>query len=141
MRTMIIKKSSSYIRSLNSDTIKFVKYGMVGVLGLVVDLGLFYLMNRMLGVNYALANIVSSSLAIVHNFIWNSYFTFKVTDKKLRRFLSFYLIALIGMAFSTGLLALFIDGFHFDSMIAKLIAVFIVAILQFFFNKKLTFRT
>lgn len=114
---------------------------MVGVLGLVVDLGLFYLMNRMLGVNYVLANIVSSSLAIVHNFIWNSYFTFKVTDKKLRRFLSFYLIALIGMAVSTGLLALFIDGLNFDSMIAKLIAVFIVAILQFFFNKKLTFRT
>ncbi|MDP4271794.1 MAG: hypothetical protein Q8909_16985 [Bacteroidota bacterium] len=34
-----------------------------------------------------------------------------------------------------------IDGLKLDSMIAKLIAVFIVAILQFFLNKKLTFRT
>ena len=138
---MIIKKSSSYIRSLNSDTIQFVKYGMVGVMGLFIDLGLFYLLNKLLGVNYAIANVLSSSVAIVHNFLWNSHFTFKVTDRKLRRFLSFYLIAIIGMTISTGILAFLIDGLKLDSMIAKLIAVFIVAILQFFLNKKLTFRT
>jgi len=133
--------SSSYIRSLNSDTIKFVKYGMVGVLGLVVDLGIFYLMNKMLGINYAVTNVVSSTLAIIHNFFWNSYFTFRVTDRMFRRFLSFYVIALFGLAIGTGLLALFIDGLKMDSMLAKLISVFIVAISQFFFNKKLTFRT
>jgi putative flippase GtrA len=48
-------------------------------------------------------------------------------------------VALVGMAISTGLLALMIDTLKMDSMIAKLIAIFIVAILQFFINKKFTF--
>lgn len=119
---------------------KFFKYGLVGVLGLVVDMGVFYLLNKKLGVNYVYSNIASSTLAVIHNFILNSYFTFKVTDKKLKRFASFYLIALIGMGFSTLLLAFFIDGLNIDSMISKLISVFVVAVFQYFLNKKLTFR-
>ena len=124
----------------NHDITKFIKYGLVGVLGLVVDMGVFYIMNKKLGINYVVSNITSSSLAVIHNFILNSYFTFRVTDKKLKRFLSFYLIALVGMAISTGLLALFIDVFKLDTMISKLISIFIVALIQYFFNKKLTFR-
>jgi Predicted membrane protein len=118
----------------------FVKYGIVGVFGLLVDMGLFFLLHEVLGWNYILSNIISSSLAVVHNFIMNSYFTFKVKDKKWRRFLSFYLIALIGMAVSSGLLALMIDGLGMDSMIAKMISVLVVAVLQYFVNKRLTFR-
>jgi len=93
-----------------------------------------------LGVNYVVANITSSTLAIIHNFILNSYFTFKITDNKLKRFVTFYLIALVGMAISTGFLALFIDGLKMDTMLSKLITVLIVAVGQFIFNKKLTFR-
>jgi len=118
---------------------RFLKYGIVGVLGLIVDMGIFYLLHKMLGMNYIVANIISSSLAVIHNFILNSYFTFKVKDKLLKRFVSFYLIALAGMALSSGLLALMIDGLRMDSMIAKMISVLIVAMIQYFLNKKLTF--
>jgi putative flippase GtrA len=135
-----MKNSGIYQRLNEAGLLKFVKYGLVGVLGLLVDMGVFYLLNKKLGVNYVVANITSSSLAIIHNFILNSYFTFKITDNKLKRFGTFYLIALIGMAVSSGLLILFIDGLKLDSMVSKLITVFIVAIGQFIFNKKLTFR-
>ncbi|MDD4993982.1 MAG: GtrA family protein [Paludibacter sp.] len=135
-----MKNSTLYKRLYDSGLIKFIKYGLVGVLGLVVDMGVFYLLNKKLGVNYVVANITSSSLAIIHNFILNSYFTFKITDNKLKRFATFYLIALIGMAVSSGLLVVFIDGLKLDTMVSKLITVFIVAIGQFIFNKKLTFR-
>ncbi len=135
MISTFLKKYSDH------ELAKIIKYGLVGVLGLVVDMGVFYLMHKKMGINYVVSNITSSSLAVVHNFIMNSYFTFKVTDDKLKRFVSFYLIALIGMAISTGLLALFIDVLKLDSMISKLISILIVALIQYFFNKKLTFRT
>jgi putative flippase GtrA len=135
-----MKNTTLYKRLYDAGLIKFIKYGLVGVLGLVVDMGVFYLLNKKLGVNYVVANITSSSLAIIHNFILNSYFTFKITDNKLKRFATFYLIALIGMAVSSGLLVVFIDGLKLDTMVSKLITVFIVAIGQFIFNKKLTFR-
>jgi putative flippase GtrA len=133
---------STFFRKYGNHGItRFIKYGLVGVLGLVVDMGIFYLMNKKLGINYVVSNITSSSLAVIHNFILNSYFTFNVTDKKLKRFLSFYAIALVGMGISTGLLVVFIDVLKLDSMISKLISIIIVALIQYFFNKKLTFRT
>jgi putative flippase GtrA len=126
-----------FVRLLNS---KFVKYGIVGVFGLIVDMGIFYILHKMLGVNYIISNLVSSTLAVIHNFILNSVFTFKVKDRLIKRFLSFYTIALVGMAISSGLLFVMIDGFKMDSMISKMIAVLIVAIMQYFLNKKLTFK-
>lgn len=128
---------SLFVRLLK---IKFVRYGIVGVFGLVVDMGIFYILHKMFGVNYIISNILSSTMAVIHNFVVNSVFTFKVKDKPLKRFVSFYTIALAGMAVSSGLLALMIDGLKMDSMISKMIAVVIVAILQYFLNKRLTFR-
>ncbi|MCX6307640.1 MAG: GtrA family protein [Bacteroidia bacterium] len=121
---------------LNSS---FFKYALVGVVGLVVDMGLFYVFYEMLHINYILSNIMSSSLAVVNNFILNSIFTFKVKDKLFYRFLSFFSIALAGMALSSGMLALMIDGMHLNSMVAKAISVLFVALIQYYVNKKLTF--
>lgn len=112
---------------------------MVGVVGLFVDMGLFYVFHEGMHLNYILSNVMSSSLAVVNNFILNSIFTFKVKDKLLYRFISFFSIALVGMAVSSGMLAVMIDGLHMNSMIAKAIAVFFVAMIQYYVNKKLTF--
>ena len=127
---------SLIVRLIHSS---FLKYALVGMVGLVVDMGLFYFFHEVLNWNYILSNILSSSLAVVNNFILNSIFTFKVKDKLFYRFVSFYSIALAGMALSSGLLIVMIDGMHMNSMIAKAIAVFFVAMIQYYVNKKLTF--
>jgi len=103
-------------------------------------MGFFYLFYEVLGINYIVSNISSSSLAVIHNFLWNSFFTFKVKDMLWMRFVSFYLVALVGMALSSGMLAVMIDMIHMNAMVAKLISVLVVAIIQYFVNKKLTFR-
>jgi len=127
---------SLFVRLLNSS---FVKYALVGVVGLVVDMGLFYVFYEILHINYIVSNIMSSSLAVVNNFILNSIFTFKVKNKLFYRFISFFSIALAGMALSSGMLAVMIDGMHLNSMVSKAISVFFVALIQYFVNKKLTF--
>jgi putative flippase GtrA len=127
---------SLFVRLLSSS---FIKYALVGVVGLVVDMGLFYMFHEVLNINYILSNIMSSSLAVVNNFILNSIFTFKVKDKLLYRFISFFSIALAGMALSSGMLVVLIDGLHLNSMVSKAISVFVVALIQYYVNKKLTF--
>ena len=127
---------SLFVRLLSSS---FVKYALVGVVGLVVDMGLFYVFHIVLKIDYILSNIMSSSLAVVNNFILNSIFTFKVKDKLFYRFISFFSIALAGMALSSGMLAVMIAGMGMNSMVSKAISVFVVAMIQYFVNKKLTF--
>ncbi len=140
---------------------QLVKYGMVGVVGLGIDMGVYYLLVRKLSFHYPfspfiskmlggnmsvgmldilISNIISSTLAIINNFLLNSYFTFKVTDKKLKRFASFAGIAIVGMVISSILLTLFIGVMKMDDILSKIFAICIVAAIQFGINKFITFR-
>lgn len=140
---------------------QLIKYGMVGVVGLVIDMGIFYLLVDKLAVNYPfspaissmlegnmsvlmvnilISNIISQTLAVVNNFILNSYFTFKVTDNKLKRFASFVSIACFGMIISSVLLTFLIGIVDLNNMVAKIFAVLIVAMIQFVINKLFTFK-
>jgi putative flippase GtrA len=140
---------------------QLIKYGLVGVVGLVIDMGVYYLLVTKFSVHYLftdyisnllggkmsvgmldilISNIISSTLAVINNFILNSYFTFKVTDNKLKRFVSFASIAVIGMVISSILLTLFIGIMKMDDMLAKALAICIVAAIQFAINKFFTFK-
>lgn len=147
---------------IKSDGAKqLVKYGIVGVVGLVIDMGVYYLLVNKFSVHYAfssnishllggeisvnmldilISNIISSTLAVINNFILNSYFTFKVTDNKIKRFASFAGIAILGMIISSMLLTLFIGVMKMDDMLAKALAICIVAAVQFVINKFFTFK-
>lgn len=143
-----------YIRQL-------IKYGLVGIVGLVIDMGLYYLLVTKYSVHYPfsntisfvlkgnmsvdmidilVSNVISQTLAVINNFILNSYFTFKVTNNKLKRFLSFGGVALVGMIISSMLLTLFIGVMNINDMVAKAISILIVAAIQFAINKFFTFK-
>lgn len=118
----------------------FLSYCIVGIIGLILDVSIYFFCYKVLELNYAVANIISSHIAIIHNFILNSIFTFKIKDKRFIRFFSFYGIALVGMAISTGLLLLFIDKLGMHPMLAKFITIGVVTVIQFTFNKFITFK-
>ncbi|MDU1890999.1 MAG: GtrA family protein [Dysgonomonas sp.] len=137
------------------------KYGLVGLVGLIIDAGLFFLLAKKFAVEYPFApyiqellggkmslslinadvsHVISSVLAITNNFILNSYFTFKVTDNKVKRFFSFAGVAAIGLVISTTLMTVFIGKLHLDEMVAKILSIIIVAAIQFIINKFFTFK-
>lgn len=134
---------------------------MVGVVGFAIDLGVYYLLVVKYAVHYPFTPFISdllggsmsvkmldidtsyvigSALAIINNFMLNSYFTFKVTDKKLKRFASFAGIASIGLVIGTFLITIFIGVIGMDEMLAKIVATIIVAMMQFIVNKLFTFK-
>lgn len=140
---------------------ELIKYGIVGIIGLVIDMGIYYLLVRKFSVHYPfshlisgllagnmsikmidilISNIISQTFAVVNNFILNSYFTFKVTDQKLKRFMTFASIAIGGMFVSSMLLTLFIGVWGINEMLAKAISIIIVAMMQFVINKFVTFK-
>ncbi len=118
----------------------FIFYCIVGIIGLLLDVSTYYLCYKVFLISYALSNIISSHVGILNNFILNSIFTFKATDKKIIRFLSFYGIAWVGMGISTLLILLFINKMSIHPMIAKFLALAVVTLIQFTFNKYVTFR-
>lgn len=120
--------------------IQLVKYGLIGVLGLIVDFGVFTLLSVVFRWNAELANFVSSTCGLINNFFWNSYTNFKVHDHMLKRFIEYYLIGQITTLFTTLCLFIFVTKLHQNQIIVKVIATLIATLIQFVVNKIFTFK-
>lgn len=127
------------IRQLYLKYRNFVLYGIIGGTCAGLDF-IVYTILCYFGCNHLISNIISTNCGIFCSFLLNSYVNFKVSDKLLRRFLSFYTIGLLGLALSEGMLYLMVDMGGVNKIIAKLITVFVVALVQFFMNKFITFK-
>ncbi len=121
--------------------IYFIKYCIIGVSGAVIDLTVFYVLVNFAGIYFIIANIISSSLGIINNFLLNTHFNFKVKDKLKARFTKFTIVALIGIFFNTYMVSFFFVNMKIDLMISKMMALLIIAVIQFVINKRYTFKT
>lgn len=115
-------------------------YIVIGVVGIILDVGAFYVLNRLLGVNLTIASILSSIVGIVNNFTLNLVFNFKKKDAVLKRFASFFTIAMFGLVIGTVLINIFNVGLGIDSVAAKIISLFVVFVIQYTLNKKISFK-
>ena len=82
---------------------RFLKFATVGLLGAVVDLGTLNLLQRTIlppvtDINVAITVTTSFTLAVIHNFLWNRYWTYPDSrSRSIRRQLSqFAIVSVIG---------------------------------------------
>nr|WP_258560530.1 GtrA family protein [Cylindrospermopsis raciborskii] len=86
---------------------RLIHFALVGFSGVIVDLGGFYFLHSLLGLNLTPSSMLSTELAIINNFFWNDIWTFgDVVQKenlvldnshRLQRFFKFNLICLLGL--------------------------------------------
>lgn len=123
----------------STSFIQLVKYVLIGILGLVVDFGVYTVLTHFT-INVEIANIISSTCGIINNFFWNSYANFKVHDRLILRFISYFLVGQITTIFTTISLFIFATKMGFPHLIVKIIATFVATLIQFIINKIITFR-
>lgn len=123
----------------STSFIQLVKYVLIGILGLIVDFGVYTVLTHFT-INVEIANIISSTCGIINNFFWNSYANFKVHDRLILRFISYFLVGQITTIFTTISLFIFATKMGFPHLIVKIIATFVATLIQFIINKIITFR-
>lgn len=116
----------------------FVVYSVIGATGAGIDLAVFAVLSNW--IPYLLANVISVTLGITNNFVWNAYFNFRVSDKLLLRFLSFYGVGMIGLVLSSTLLWLLVEQVGIHLLVAKVVTIGVVVAVQFSLNSIVTFR-
>jgi putative flippase GtrA len=86
---------------------RFLKFAFVGVMGAVVDFGVFNLLTGAFKFEATPSSVVSFLLAVVSNFIWNRYWTYPDSRSKAlsRQVFQFIIVSLIGLAIRTPLFA------------------------------------
>ena len=86
---------------------RFIRFGIVGTIGSIVDFGFLNLLTLVLNVPFLVSSVISFSLAVVNNFILNRIWTFSGSRKEpiTKQLLQFGLVSVIGLLIRTPLLA------------------------------------
>ncbi len=72
----------SFARSNQKEFKRFVKFGVVGAIGFIVDFGTFNLLTGWLGVWNVAAQTLSFAAAVVSNFLWNRFWIYPDSRSK-----------------------------------------------------------
>lgn len=116
-------------------------YGIIGGFCAALDFGIYTALCYWNIMPYLWANIISIHIGIFTSFALNRSLNFKVKDKPATRFLSFYAVGLIGLGISELMLYLMVTIGGLNELLCKLISIVVVALIQFFLNKYITFKS
>lgn len=126
---------------------RFIRFGLVGGSGVFVDLAVFHLLRRLVGLGLTRSTIISAEVAIINNFLWNDAWTFsdmssqqKGWRKRIKRFLKFNLICFAGVILQTLIVNFLFNVLGINEYLAKIIAIVIVTFWNFWINLKLSWR-
>lgn len=128
---------------------RFIRFGLVGLTGVFVDMAFLYLLSDPAALGWGLtrSKIIAAELAIINNFIWNDRWTFgdlsarqRGWNKRWKRFFKFNLICLAGLILNVLLLNLLFNGLGINRYLANFIAIAIVTVWNFWVNLKLSWR-
>jgi putative flippase GtrA len=120
---------------------EMIRFGIVGISGMVIDFSLTWLLREKAKWNQYAANSIGFTMAASNNFIWNKFWTFRNTSSAyLQQYSLFMLISLGGLLINNGVLWVCHRklGIHF--YISKAIAVGVVVVWNYILNKTVAFR-
>ncbi|WP_017316547.1 glycosyltransferase [Mastigocladopsis repens] len=128
---------------------RFVRFGLVGLSGVFVDMAVLYLLSdpTTLALPLTRSKIIAGEVAIFNNFLWNDMWTFADVSsqqqqwrQRLKRFLKFNIICLAGLVLNVLVLNLVFNFVIPNRYIANLIAIAVATVWNFWVNLKLSWR-
>jgi putative flippase GtrA len=131
--------SPDVTRASRSGSRPFLLYIAIGAVGVAADLAVFVLLFNGFGLHEQVANALGTTLGITNNFLLNSYFNFNKRDRMLARFARFYGVGVIGMLMTTAALQVFVTFLGFHPNLVKTATIPVVAVAQYWLNKKWSF--
>jgi putative flippase GtrA len=125
----------------NLVVLKFIKFCVVGLSGMIIDFSTTWVLKEKVGVNKYIANSTGFILAATSNYVLNRIWTFQSENNHIAtEYLIFISISLAGLVINNLLVYFFSDRMKFNFYLSKLIAIGVVTIWNFTMNSIFTFR-
>lgn len=128
---------------------KVFKFGIVGISGIVVNLGILYLLVEQAGLNGYPASLIASAIAIeisiLNNFIWNDLWTFRSQEtrkfsSRWHRLVTFNIVSAGGAAINWGIFLILNGGFGIYYLAAQFIGTLLGFVWNFTVNRRITWK-
>ncbi|MEU0720406.1 GtrA family protein [Streptomyces lavendulocolor] len=123
------------------------KFGLVGGLGLLVNMAVFNLVRHTTELPVVRASLLATVVAIAFNYVGFRYFTYRDRDKggRTRELTLFLLFSLMGLVIENGVLYAATYGFGWDSPLQnnffKFFGIGVATLFRFWSYRTWVFRT
>ncbi len=121
---------------------EFLKFGLVGIMGTLVNLIVLYIFTEFVGVYYILSAIIAFLVAVTHNFILNKLWTFREKIHYLfaKKYMQFFIVSIFALLVNLLFLYIFTEFLNIYYMVSQVLAIGISFIANFIGNKIWTFK-
>lgn len=146
-----LKQQIDYLKDLfnlmkrSGELLRFIKFCIVGLSGVAVNMGLLWLLTEVVGLFYLVSATISIETSIISNYLLNDYFTFSDrrsggTGSLIRRFLKFNLISLAGLGINLSTLWLLtsIAGVYY--LLSNLVGIALATLWNYLVNSWWTWK-
>lgn len=121
--------------------LKFLKFGVVGFSGVIVDFGITYLFKEIIKLNKYVSNAIGFICAATSNYILNRIWTFESENADVAtEYGKFMLVSAIGLGINSLTLYILTDKLKWNFYLSKIFAIGMATLWNFFANLLFTFR-
>ncbi|MDD5066105.1 MAG: GtrA family protein [bacterium] len=122
---------------------RMIRFGLVGLSGVLVNMGFLYLFTELFGLNYKISSVIAIEISILTNFLLNDRWTWsdRAKERFMVRMARYHVTAgLTAFIFNWGLLVLLTEFFHIYYFISNIIGIGFGMLSNYILNNLWTFR-
>lgn len=101
---------------------QYLKYCVVGTIGGIIELALFYFLNDRIQINYLIANVITFVVTVTILYFLNKKFVYKAENKDNVGFIIYFVSRTAGFVIDSIVLSVCLTIFMFPSLISKFIS-------------------
>jgi dolichol-phosphate mannosyltransferase len=121
------------------------KFGIVGISGIMVNLGILYLMVEFFAMNKDLASPIAIEFSILNNFIWNDLWTFgsdedRMVSGRWHRLVAFNIVSVGGAVINYAIFLALTSWLAVYYLAAQLLGILIAFVWNFLVNRRITWK-
>ncbi len=126
-----------------TPTMRWIRFNVVGVLGMAVQLAALDLLYYLLHGHYLIASAAALEVALLHNFVWHMQYTWRDRRggfSRWRQLLRFHLSnGLLSLAGNLVLMRLLVHAAHLPVLLANAVAALCCSAANFWLSQRWTF--
>ncbi len=132
------------IRSIFLKYRELISYVFFGGLTTIVSFGSYFLLNKLLGVHYLIAQVISWILSVAFAYVTNKRYVFADNSSGkttlIKQIVQFYGARIFSFLVETMLLTLMVDLLKQGEGLSKIIVSVVTVVLNYFTSKLIVFR-
>jgi len=141
--TLGFKERFDYLRHLSrlartsGETGQFLKFCVVGLTGVFVNMGLLGALTKFIGLDYKISAIFAIEISILSNFALNEIWTFRKKSKAgslAGRIVNFNIACIIGAAINFIILVVLTEIFHLHYLLSNLFGIACATLWNYFMS-------